>query len=95
MSSDDKDMFPKKWAKFLPDTFKDTVETKNNDELESDIYKAESSIADIEKDMDNDAKLKVLKEDLKIVMGSYRDSIKTEQAKIRWMLHVMRLRGAR
>lgn len=85
--------FPNKWAKLLPDTFKDSAPTMKESELRDEIYKAEKAIVAVEHEMDNDAKLKVLKEDLKDLQGGYRDEIKTEQAKIKYSLYVLKNRG--
>lgn len=95
VATDDGNEFKAKWKKCLPEGWSDTAESKSNDELEEEVLKAESSINDLEKDMDNDSKLKVLKEDLKALGGGYKDAMKTEQAKIKFSLFLLRQRGAR
>lgn len=93
MTNKDENEFPKKWAKFLPDTFKDSAESMKTDDLKKEMYKAERVIVDLEKDMENDQKLAVLKEDVRALMGGYKDEIKTEMAKLRYCLYLIRDRG--
>jgi len=85
--------FPNKWAKLLSDTFKDAAPSMKEEELRDEIYKSEKTIAAVEQDMDNDIKLKTLKEDLKDLQGDYRKTIKAEQAKIKYSLYVLKNRG--
>jgi hypothetical protein len=88
-------VFPKKWEKKLPGDFKDAAEAKSNDELLKEILKSAGIMSDLEKDMDNDAKLQSLKEDLKALSGGYKDELNSEQAKINYCLFLLRQRGAR
>jgi hypothetical protein len=86
--------FPAKWRKVLPENFSDEADSKKNDELQSIILKSSTAINELEKDMDNDAKLLALKEDLKHLMGGYKETMREEQAKIKYCLHLLRNRGA-
>lgn len=95
MSKKDKSDFPEKWAKKLPEGFKDTAESMSTDELQKEILKSEGMVADTEKEMDDDQKLNSLKEDLKLLVGAYKESINAAKAKTKYCLHLMRLRGVR
>ena len=94
-SAQDDNEFPSKWKKFLPDNYTDTADALSTEELNKEIIKAEGVVSDLESDMENDAKLKVLKEDLKALAGGYGDEIKTEKAKIKYDLYLLRARGVR
>lgn len=90
-------VFPSKWEKVLKkfcDGFKDAAESKNNDELQKEIMKAEAIISDLEKDMSADVKLQTLKSDLKDLKGGYNDSIKAEKAKSKYAIFLLKSRGA-
>lgn len=91
----DKSDFPDKWLKKLPTGYTDTAETMSTDELKVEILKAESGMSDSEAQMEADPKLQTLKDDLKALAGGYKDVIYTDKAKIKYCLHLMRLRGAR
>jgi hypothetical protein len=93
--SKDEPVFPKKYDKKLPENYKENMETKNTDELKQEILKASGVIVDLELDMENDAKLTALKEDLKALSGGYKDELATEKAKVNYCLFVMRQRGIR
>lgn len=91
------DLFPSKWEKVLnkyASDFKDACESKQNDELQKEIMKAEGMISDLEKDMTNDVKLQTLQEDLKTLKSGYTSVINGEKAKTKYCIHLLRQRGA-
>lgn len=87
--------FDKKWAKLLPSGYEESAQSMQNPELEQVIVKSRGLIGDIEIDLRNDNKLKVLKDDIKTIVGAYHDAQKAEDAKVRFALHLLRERGAR
>jgi len=85
--------FPDKVAKKLPENYHDTVESLDNDEIKSARLEAQRVIDMAEHDMEEDQNLKNAKEDVKTLSGAYRDTIACEKAKVKYLLHVSRLRG--
>lgn len=85
--------FPRKHAKRLPENYEEKVESLSKEELEAEILKAEKASSDCEHDMENDPKLNVLKEDVKILAGGYKEVIMAEKAKIKYCLFLLRSRG--
>lgn len=77
----------------LPDIWKDSVETKTKEELESEIIKCQQEITSTELDMAEDDKLQAAKALVKDLSSAYRDSIKVEKLKTKHVLHIMRQRG--
>lgn len=91
--SDDNDDFPAKWKKKLPEGYEEKAEALSQAELEAEILKAEKSSSDTEHDMEQDPKLNVLKEDVKVLAGGYKEVIMAEKAKIKYCLFLLRSRG--
>lgn len=90
------DDFSQKWEKVLKKLggdFMDSSQSKSSEELQKQILRSQTVIADLEKDMDNDAKLASIKDDLKKVTGAYRDEINLEKAKSNYCLWLLRTRG--
>lgn len=87
------DNFPKKLAKFLPDTFKDSVEGMSEEDLRKVIVDSSTTISEIEKDRDNDEKLNILKDDLKVLNSGYMELIKTQDAKRVYAVLTLKDRG--
>lgn len=85
--------FPKKYKKSLPQGFDETAEAMSKEELEKTIVDAEKTIQEVEMDLEQDEKVKVLKEDLKDIMQGFGDLKKTCTAKIKFCLHVLKSRG--
>ncbi len=84
-----------KWMKKLPDGFAETAESKSNDDLKLIILKSQGVISDLEHDMENDAKLKAIKDELADLKGGYMDTLNCEKAKTKMCLFLLRLRGDR
>lgn len=87
--------FPDKWIKKLPTGWAEGADSMKDDELKSVIVKSRRTIADLEKDMENDDKLKVLKDDVKMIVGGYRDTQTSEDAKIRYACFLLKERGVK
>ncbi len=90
------DEFSHKWEKVLNKLggdFMDSSQSKSNEDLQKQILRSQTVIADLEKDMDNDAKLAQVKEELKKISGAYRDEINLERAKSYFCLWLLRSRG--
>ena len=89
--------FPDKLAKKLPGgstgPFVTDVESMDLDEMKSTMLKCEKDIDETEVDMSQDATLTKAKDDAKTLGGGYRDTINCQKAKIKYLLHVMKLRG--
>ena len=92
---DNKKELPVKWDKILkkmPD-WKDAAESKSSEELQREILKAQGVIADLEAEIENDDKLRALREELKDLMGGFRDAMGREGAKSAYCVHLLRQRG--
>jgi hypothetical protein len=88
------DGFPEKWFKKLPATWASGgADSKTSDDLKNGILKSETTIADTEKDRDNDSKLQNAKAEVKDLNGAYKDTIDEENAKIKYSLYLLRQRG--
>ena len=85
--------FPKKWASKLPDGFEDTVLSLGSEEVKEKILKCEETLMTIEREMDADEKLAVLKESVKDLAGGYREAMNCERAKIKYLMHTRSERG--
>lgn len=89
--------FPDKWTKHLPGgsdgTFVTSVETMDLEDMKGSMLLCEKTIDECEKDMEQDASLAKAKEDVKSLAGGYRDTIACQKAKIKYLIHVMKLRG--
>lgn len=87
--------FPDKWLKKLPTGWSEGAESMKDDELKEVIVKSRRLMADLEKDMENDDKLKVLKDDIKLLVSAYRETQTAEDAKIRLACHLLKERGVK
>lgn len=87
--------FPKKWASKLPSEYESKVTALEKEEIEEEILDAEDKITQTENIMEDDEKLKVLKSDLKDLVGGYRDVMKEQQAKIKFCMFTLHSRGIR
>jgi len=91
------DGFPDKFTKHLPGgadgPFVSDVESMDLDEMKSVMLTCEKAKDECENDMSEDATLAKAKEDVKALSGGYRDTINCQKAKIKYLLHVMKLRG--
>jgi len=86
--------FPEKHNKYLKaSTFKDDVNTMDENELKKVIFECEKTIKEIEKDRDGNEKLKEAKQVLADISGGYRDAIGYETAKIKYSLYTLETRG--
>jgi len=90
-----KQEFPDKWLKKLPTGWSDGAESMKDDELKEVIVKSRRMIAELERDMENDDKLKVLKDDVKMLVGGYRDAQTAEDAKVRYACFLLKERGVK
>jgi hypothetical protein len=89
--------FPDKLTNKLPGgaagLFVTDVESMDLDEMKTKMLECEKEIDEVEDDMSQDASLAKSKEDVKTLGGAYRDTIGCQKAKIKYLLHVMKLRG--
>ena len=95
------DNFPQKhWDKLNP-AWREGAESKQTEDLESEILTSEKNIVYQEKLEEEDERLNSAKEELKGVKETikdlscaYRDSISADQAKIKYCLYLMETRGS-
>lgn len=91
------DGFPDKFTNKLPGgadgPFVTDVESMDLDEMKSAMLTCEKAIDETETDMSEDASLAQAKEDVKTLGGAYRDTLGCQKAKIKYLIHVMKLRG--
>lgn len=85
--------FPEKLKLLIAPEWRDGVETKDKAELQQEISKASANISDVNKEIKENARVQALKEELKEIMGPFRETIKVEQAKVEYCLFLMRSRG--
>ena len=89
--------FPDKFTKKLPGgatgPFVVGVESMDLDGMKSAMLTCEKEIDECERDMEDDASLTQAKEDVKALSGGYRDTLGCQKAKIKYLIHVMKLRG--
>jgi len=90
---DDDDAFPKKLLDKVPGPVADAIPSMKEDELRERIVSCEASIVDFEKAHDDSAKIKVLKEELKDLVGGFRDAKKAEEATIKYCIYTLRKQG--
>lgn len=94
MSDKAKDKLMKKFDK-LPVTWKDTIESYDDEELKKEILKCQATVNETEYDMDNDEKLQSLKEDVKTLAGGYKEVINLEKLKATYCWHLRKTRGVK
>lgn len=87
------DEFPKKLLDKIPETLINEVETLSEEELKEKIVKTEALIVDTDKEIDNSDKIKILKEELKDIMGAHRDTKNSANAIIKFCVWNLRKRG--
>ena len=89
--------FPDKFTKKLPGGAQGPwvagVETMDENAMKDELLVCEKSIDETETDMGEDAALAKSKEDVKLLGGAYRDTLGCQKAKIKYILHVRKLRG--
>lgn len=87
--------FPKKWwtvIKDLPE-FKDTADAASVDDLKKIIVTCEGNIYTIDQEKDADTKLTGAKELVKEYSEPYRDALKVQTAKIKYVLFLLEGKG--
>jgi len=84
--------FNPKYAKLIQH-LTESLDSMSTEDLKETIVKAQKSISDIEKDMEADEHLKALKDEIKDIVGSFKDVAKVEQAKTMYCVHLLRTRG--
>ena len=85
--------FPKKLLDKIPDDVIKAIEGFSEDELKDKIVKTEALIVDTDKEIEESDKIKVLKEDLKAIMGAHRDTKNGANAIIKFCVWNLRKRG--
>ena len=85
--------FPDRLRKSLPTGYEDTVESMQDDEINSARLKCQEIISSIKKEMKADKTLQAAKDLVKEKSEPYRDVIKTQEAKIEYLLYVLEGRG--
>ena len=90
--------FPQKYKKKLNEFaqgYEESAEAATTDDIKKLILTAEQNIFEIEHEMDNNASLLKLKEDLKKDMAPFSEAKATEMAKIKFCLWVLDERGVK
>lgn len=93
--SDDVDVdggFNPKYAKLIAHLV-DSIDSMSTEDLKETIVKSQKSISDIEKDIEADEHLKALKDEIKDIVGGFRDVSKVEHAKSMYAVHLLRSRS--
>lgn len=86
--------FPEKYKKALGSSgFTDEADSFDVDRLKAEIVAAEKNIYIVDKEKDENNKLKELKEQLKDIMGGYSDAKKFQTAKMQYCLHLLEGKG--
>ncbi len=85
--------FPKKILDKLPDGLKEEIESMKADDLKAKIVKTEALIVDADKEIEDDPKIKVLKEDLKAITSAHREVKVGAQAIIKYCIYNLRKQG--
>ncbi len=90
----DKTAFPKKYYNKIKDsTFMEDVESLDTEELKAKIVKCEETIYTIEKEKENDDKLRAAKDLVKDYSAGYNDAAAFEKAKVKYCLFILESRG--
>jgi len=90
---DDDDAFPKKLLDKVPGPVADAIPSMKEDELRERIVNCEASIVDIEKGQDDSDRISALKDELKDLVGGFRDAKKAEEATIKYCIYTLRKQG--
>jgi hypothetical protein len=77
----------------LPAGFADDADSFSTEKLKEEIVQANANIREQENDRDNDEKLSGAKELVKDYGAGYRDAIKAQNLKIKYMIHLLDQRG--
>lgn len=85
--------FPKKILDKIPDELIEVIDRMTADELREKVVKTEALIVDTDKEIEEDQKIKVLKEDLKAINDSYREVKTGAQAIIKYCIFNLRKQG--
>ena len=85
--------FPNKLLKLL-NGFDDKAPSMSTDDLKKELLSAERAINSFQKDLDNDTKLLVAKEEVKELSSVYKESIREYSAKVKYIVYVLDERGA-
>lgn len=87
----------KKWIKILKDlaspNFMDDAAAWEEEEIKRKLMEYEKAISFTEQEMDNDLELGSVKEKLKELTAPYKETIKLNQAMIRYLVFVLENRG--
>lgn len=84
--------FNPKYAKLIAH-LSDSLDSMSTEDLKETIVKSQKSISDIEKDIEADEHLKALKDEIKDIVGGFRDVSKVEHAKSMYAVHLLRSRS--
>lgn len=87
-------VFPKKFAKKLPEGFMEKAESMSLDDLKKELVSSERTISSTEKDMEMDPKLNELKEEVADVAGAYKEIINAHKAMVRYLVFTLDSRGS-
>ena len=87
------DEFPKKLKAMLSPDWLSKVDSMSQDEMNEDVVKCQQTMALTEQDMADDEKLTAAKELAKDLSFSYKEVLKMEKVKVKYLLHVMKSRG--
>lgn len=86
--------FPEKHKKALGSSgFTDEADSFDVDRLKAEIVAAEKNIYIVDKEKEENAKLKDLKEQLKDINGGYSDAKKFQTAKMQYCLFLLESKG--
>ncbi len=83
----------RKLIKSLPTGFAQEADALSPEALKAAIIVCETNIAESERAKENDEQLHALREKLQELNGSYADAVKTQRAKIRYMLLLLEQKG--
>ena len=91
MSKDNE--FPKKLLDKVPSNLVDTIPTMKEEELRERIVACEAAVVDLEEAQEDSDRIKVLKEELKDLLGGFRDAKKAEEATIKYCIWALKNQG--
>ncbi len=92
-NDDGDDAFPKKLLDKVPQSVADAIPSMKEEELRERIVACEALIVDLESGQDSSARIKALKEELKDLVGGFRDTKKAEEATIKYCIWTLRKQG--
>ena len=85
--------FSKRLLKKLPNGYEEKAQSMDLSSIKEEMYKLQRNIASSQKDMDNDADVERLKEELKDAKEPYTETINGAKLMIRFLCHVLSERG--